>query len=44
MARKRRVGRPRKRRVKRKSKGHVPLTILKRRLKKLQAIVKRRGG
>lgn len=33
----------RKRRHK-KHKGHAPLTILKKRLKKLTMIVKRRGG
>lgn len=49
MARKRKRKTPTKRRTAkrrktRKSKGHVPLKILERRLTKLRAIVKKRGG
>lgn len=43
MARKKRRRKTSKKRRKTAKKGHVPLVILKRRLKKLQAIVARRS-
>lgn len=43
MARRKKRRKTAKKRRKSTKKGHVPLAILKRRLKKLQAIVKRRS-